>query len=86
MFPRRHASIREVTTSSIPTLVIAGTFDAKTSPTWADYVAKTLSNSTTIIIPGIGHLVTAQSPAPKACSSRSLLTLTRSQIRVASRG
>ena len=45
----------------VPTLVIAGTFDAKTSPMWATYVAKTLSNSTTIIIPGIGHLVTAQS-------------------------
>jgi hypothetical protein len=27
---------------------------------WATYVAKTLSNSTTVIIPGIGHLVTAQ--------------------------
>ena len=27
---------------------------------WATYAAKTLSNSTTIIIPGIGHLVTPQ--------------------------
>ena len=59
--PKARSSIREVTTSSIPTLVIAGTFDAKTSPMWATYVAKTLSNSTTIIIPGIGHLVTPQS-------------------------
>lgn len=60
--PKAPASIRDVTTSSIPTLVIAGTFDGKTSPMWATYVAKTLSNSTTIIIPGIGHLVTPQSP------------------------
>ena len=59
--PKASASIRDVTTSSIPTLVIDGTFDAKTSPRWATYVAKTLSNSTTIIIPGIGHLVTPQS-------------------------
>jgi len=59
--PKAPDSIRDVTISSIPTLVIAGTFDAKTSPMWATYVAKTLSNSTTIIIPGIGHLVTAQS-------------------------
>jgi pimeloyl-ACP methyl ester carboxylesterase len=59
--PKAPASIRDVTTSSIPTLVIDGTFDAKTSPMWATYVAKTLSNSTTIIIPDIGHLVTAQS-------------------------
>jgi len=58
--PKAPASIRDVTTSSIPTLVIDGSFDGKTSPMWATYVAKTLSNSTTIIIPGIGHLVTAQ--------------------------
>jgi len=64
--PKAPASIRDVTTSSIPTLVIDGTFDAKTSPMWATYVAKTLSNSTTIIIPGIGHLVTPQS----ACAQR----------------
>ncbi|MGO9454423.1 MAG: alpha/beta hydrolase [Candidatus Binataceae bacterium] len=60
--PKAPASIRDVTTSSIPTLVIDGTYDGKTSPMWAIYVAKTLSNSTTIIIPGIGHLVTPQSP------------------------
>ena len=60
--PKAPASIRDVTTSSIPTLVIDGTFDGKTSPMWATYVAKTLPNSTTIIIPGIGHLVTPQSP------------------------
>ena len=60
--PKAPASIRDVTTSSIPTLVIDGTFDGKTSPMWATYVAKTLPNSSTIIIPGIGHLVTPQSP------------------------
>lgn len=60
--PKAPASIRDITTSSIPTLVVDGSFDGKTSPMWATYVAKTLSNSTTIIIPGIGHLVTAQSP------------------------
>jgi pimeloyl-ACP methyl ester carboxylesterase len=60
--PKAPASIKDVTTSSIPTLVINGSFDGKTSPMWATYVAKTLRNSTTIIIPGIGHLVTAQSP------------------------
>ena len=60
--PKAPASIKDVTTSSIPTLVIGGSFDAKTSPRWAAYAARTLVNSTTIIIPGIGHLVTAQSP------------------------
>jgi pimeloyl-ACP methyl ester carboxylesterase len=64
--PKAPASIRDVTSSSIPTLVIDGTYDAKTSPMWATYVAKTLSNSTTIIVPGIGHLVTAQSPCAQS--------------------
>jgi pimeloyl-ACP methyl ester carboxylesterase len=64
--PKAPASIKDVTTSSIPTLVINGSFDGKTSPMWATYVAKTLRNSTTIIIPGIGHLVTAQSPCAQA--------------------
>jgi pimeloyl-ACP methyl ester carboxylesterase len=58
--PKAPASIKDVTISAIPTLVIDGSFDGKTSPMWASYVAKTLSNSTTIIIPGVGHLVTAQ--------------------------
>jgi pimeloyl-ACP methyl ester carboxylesterase len=60
--PAAPASIKDVTTSSIPTLVINGSYDGKTAPIWAKYVAKTLPNSTTVIIPGIGHLVTAQSP------------------------
>ena len=60
--PKAPASIRDVTTSSIPTLVINGSFDGKTSPIWATYVATTLPNSTVLIVPGIGHLVTAQSP------------------------
>jgi pimeloyl-ACP methyl ester carboxylesterase len=60
--PKAPAFIKDVTTSSLPTLVINGTFDSKTSPMWAKYAAKTLPNSTTIIIPGVGHFVTAQSP------------------------
>lgn len=64
--PKATDSIRDVTTSSIPTLVIDGTFDAKTSPRWAKYAASTLSNSTLVIIPGIGHFVTPQS----ACAQR----------------
>jgi len=55
-----------VTTSSIPTLVLDGTYDAKTSPMWAKYAADTLSNSTLVIIPGIGHFVTPQSPCAQS--------------------
>ena len=60
--PKAQEFIKDVTISSIPTLVINGAFDGKTSPMWATYVAKNLRNATTIIIPGIGHFVTPQSP------------------------
>lgn len=60
--PAAPPSIREVTTSDIPTLIVAGSFDAKTSPMWAKYAARTLPNSTTIVIPGVGHWATPQSP------------------------
>lgn len=59
--PKASPSVRQVTISAIPTLVIAGSFDAKTSPQWAIYAASTLQNSTTIVIPGVGHWVTPQS-------------------------
>jgi pimeloyl-ACP methyl ester carboxylesterase len=44
----------------VPTLVITGTFDGRTSPQWGAYAASTLANSTEIALPGIGHWVTAQ--------------------------
>jgi pimeloyl-ACP methyl ester carboxylesterase len=53
--PPADASVRQVTISSIPTLVMAGDFDGKTSPQWAIYAAGTLKNSTTVVIPGGGH-------------------------------
>ena len=64
--PSADPSIREVTTSSIPTLVISGSFDAKTSPQWAKYAAMTLENSTRIVIPGFGHWVTPQEPCTQS--------------------
>ncbi|MGO9059451.1 MAG: alpha/beta hydrolase [Candidatus Binataceae bacterium] len=59
--PRASPSIHDVTVSSIPTLLMAGSFDAKTSPMTAKYAAQTLKNSTTIVIRGIGHFVLPQS-------------------------
>jgi pimeloyl-ACP methyl ester carboxylesterase len=53
--PKASASVRDITISSIPTLVMAGDFDGKTSPQWAIYAAGTLENSTTVVIPGGGH-------------------------------
>ncbi len=48
--------------STIPTLVVSGTIDAKTGAEWGAYAASTLSNSTYVRIKGIGHWVIAQSP------------------------
>ncbi len=59
--PKAPSSAREITTSDIPTLIITGSFDGRTSPQWGAYAAETLPNSTNIVIPGIGHWVTPQS-------------------------
>ncbi len=55
--PKAPAAQREVTTSSIPTLVLAGSFDSLTSPKSSRIAAKTLSNHTYVEIPGEGHVV-----------------------------
>ncbi|MFI6148655.1 alpha/beta fold hydrolase [Streptomyces sp. NPDC051109] len=60
--PDRTTGQRVATTSSVPTLFINGTFDMKTSPSWAKKAAGSLSRSTTVQVPGIGHWVVPQSP------------------------
>ncbi|MFJ7074176.1 alpha/beta fold hydrolase [Streptomyces sp. NPDC098781] len=60
--PDRTAVQRVTTASALPTLVLSGTFDAKTGARWGAYAARTLSQSTTVRIPGIGHWVVPQSP------------------------
>ena len=51
--------------SSIPTLLISGSFDTLTSLAGAKAAAK-LSNATIISIPGIGHFVSPWSPCAQA--------------------
>jgi hypothetical protein len=55
--PKAPEAQREVTTSSIPTLVLAGGFDSLTSARSAQVAARTLSNSHYVEIPGAGHVV-----------------------------
>ena len=52
--------------SSIPTLLISGSFDTLTSLAGAKAGAAKLSNATIISIPGVGHAVTPQSPCAQA--------------------
>ncbi|MFI7358203.1 alpha/beta fold hydrolase [Streptomyces avidinii] len=60
--PDRAAVQRVATVSSVPALLISGTFDVKTGASWARDVARDLSRSTAVQIPGIGHWVVPQSP------------------------
>jgi pimeloyl-ACP methyl ester carboxylesterase len=48
-------SFYEPLTSPIPTLVMSGEVDPVTPPSWGEQVAKTLSNSKHIVMPGTGH-------------------------------
>ncbi|MFD0275641.1 alpha/beta fold hydrolase [Kitasatospora sp. NPDC127111] len=66
--PDRTAVQRVATYSDVPTLIISGTFDAKTGASWGRYTGRTLSRSTAVRIPGIGHFVVPQSP----CAQRVL--------------
>lgn len=53
--PKAPDSVRDITSSSIPALVITGEFDARTGPIWGEYVAENLSRSTVVVIPDWGH-------------------------------
>ncbi|WP_327265610.1 alpha/beta fold hydrolase [Streptomyces sp. NBC_01232] len=66
--PDRTDVQRVATVSSVPALVVSGTFDVKTGASWAKDAAGNLSRSTAVEVPGIGHWVVAQSP----CAQRVL--------------
>jgi pimeloyl-ACP methyl ester carboxylesterase len=56
------ASVRALTKSTIPTLVMSGSFDVQTGAQWGPYVARTLANSTVVTVPGVAHGVFNESP------------------------
>ncbi|MEK0098342.1 alpha/beta fold hydrolase [Streptomyces sp. A475] len=64
--PDRAAVQRVATTSAVPTLLVSGTFDAKTGASWAKGAARTLSRSTSVLIPGVTHWVVPQSPCAQS--------------------
>ncbi len=57
MWPRGtvDSSFYEPVQSSIPTLILSGEIDPVTPPLWGDAIAKTLTNSRHIVMPGTGH-------------------------------
>ena len=55
---RADPSVAAQTRSDVPVLLLAGTFDAITPPSWAEVAARGLSNGRVVRVPGAGHDVT----------------------------
>ncbi|HTR62353.1 MAG TPA: alpha/beta hydrolase [Candidatus Binataceae bacterium] len=68
--PAASGSVRQVTVSDIPTLVLNGSFDGKSAPQWGIYAAGTLQNSTVVTIPSSGHGALFQIQMPPDAPSR----------------
>jgi len=64
--PAAPTAMRQPIASSIPTLLISGSFDTLTSLAGAKAAAANLSNATIISIPGAGHSVSPASPCAQA--------------------
>jgi pimeloyl-ACP methyl ester carboxylesterase len=64
---------RAVTRSTIPTLILSGSFDAITPPSWGQIAAQTLPNSTVLVIPAVGHFAAHESPRAQ-CEITSFFT------------
>jgi pimeloyl-ACP methyl ester carboxylesterase len=58
--------MRQPVASSVPTLLISGSFDTLTSLAGAKAAATKLSHATIISIPGVGHFVSPASPCAQA--------------------
>jgi len=64
--PAAPEAMHQPVASSLPTLLISGSFDTLTSLAGAKAAAAQLSNATIISIPGIGHFVSPASPCAQA--------------------
>ncbi|MFN8038312.1 MAG: alpha/beta fold hydrolase [Acidimicrobiales bacterium] len=53
------------TRSSVPTLLLAGTYDPVTPPSWAEQAAGGLSSSRTVVVDGAGHAVIDAGTCPQ---------------------
>ena len=64
--PAAPDAMHQPVVSSIPTLLISGSFDTLTSLAGAKAAGSNLAKATVISIPGIGHAVSPQSPCAQA--------------------
>lgn len=67
--PKGPDSVRAVTDSAIPTLVLSGSYDGQTGPQWGSYVASHLSRATVVTVPGVGHGVSEDPCGAKVIAS-----------------
>jgi pimeloyl-ACP methyl ester carboxylesterase len=69
--PSAPDSIRAITRSKIPTLVMSAQFDGQTAASFGPYVARTLPNSVAVTIPNVAHVAFASpSPEANACAQK----------------
>lgn len=54
--PAVSSSVRLVTRSTVPTLVINAQYDAQTAASFGAYAARTLPNSTVVTVPNVAHV------------------------------
>ncbi|MEV0537351.1 alpha/beta hydrolase [Kitasatospora sp. NPDC050463] len=64
--PAAPSSVRDVTVSDIPALIVSGSFDSQTAPSSGPYAARTLSRSTEVTVPYVAHVVFADSPCAQS--------------------
>ena len=64
---------RDVTSSTIPTLVLQGTYDSITAR-WGRLAAQTIAPSTIVVIPRVGHFVMPESPCAQQVLASFLAT------------
>ncbi|MEU6281057.1 alpha/beta fold hydrolase [Streptomyces sp. NPDC047028] len=67
--PAAPPSVRDVTRSDIPTLVVSGGFDAQTAPSNGPYVARTLRRSIALTVPYVAHVAYAESPCAQTITT-----------------
>ena len=58
---RADPEVRDVARSDLPVLLVSGSFDAVTPPSWARIAAESLPNARHLVFPGLGHDVVAAS-------------------------
>ncbi|MGJ5830095.1 alpha/beta fold hydrolase [Streptomyces ossamyceticus] len=83
--PAAPPSIRDVTRSDIPTLLLSGGFDAQTAPSNGAYAARTLSRSTAVTVPYVAHVVFADSRCAQTITTSFFTTPNRPNIRCLAR-